>query len=336
VAIAVPAVIKEARRRRARRRGIGALLFAAAVVIATTWGAGGFTSGGGAGQSAVVRGETGWTLVSPPGFHQRAFSVSGWRWGARGVSIGNFSPLPTADSTRGSSSVPARGVLFQLYMRWDALESPIGSDVRLPLTLRDFPGFAKAPASYVFTANANRFVAVVGAGPHVSKADLHALVQTISSVRFRPLRKGEITGSGYVILKRPGAYPLGSVTRVDPHHAKLRPFYVIHDRQGLRVVGWEPNLFPGKRLPCDIRLNRAREQFFCPDGGRWDSSDNVIVNPTGATEIEPLERYDIGTSQGHLLVTESVQYISGRAPALARTVRACPNYQPESSSSRTS
>lgn len=38
----------------------------------------------------------------------------------------------------------------------------------------------------------------------------------------------------------------------------------------------------------------------------------------------------------HLLVTESVGYFSGCAASLAHHVPACPNYQPVSSSSRTS
>ena len=67
-----------------------------------------------------------------------------------------------------SLRVPPHGVLFQLYTWWAALESPIGRDVRLPLTLRDFPGFTKAPAGYGFTANGDSFVAVVGVGRDVS------------------------------------------------------------------------------------------------------------------------------------------------------------------------
>jgi len=62
----------------------------------------------------------------------------------------------------------------------------------------------------------------------------------------------------------------------------------------------------------------------------------VIVNPPHAKDIDPLEAYLITTSQGHLLVSESVGYVSGCAVNLARHVPACPNYQPVSSSSRTS
>jgi len=221
-----------------------------------------------------------------------------------------------------------------MYTLWIALDSPIGKDPRLPLTLRDFPGFRDAPASYSFTANGYRFVAVAGAGRDVSQADLRALEQMISSVRFKPVRTGEIT-NGYYVLKRPSAYPVGTITRIRPpkflpdHRTRLWPFYLIHDRRGLRAVGWQSP-------PCNVALDRARGQFFCPGGGRWDSFGNTMANPPGAKQIEPLESYATTVSQGHLLVNEFVQYQAGCAHNLARRLRACPNYQPVSSSSRTS
>jgi hypothetical protein len=172
------------------------------------------------------------------------------------------------------------------------------------------------------------FSAVAGGGRDTSASDVRALAQTIASVRFPPLRSGDLAGSFYV-LKRPGAYPLGTVTRVHPRPATLSPFYLVHDRSGFRAIGWQS-------VPCGIRFDSSQSQFFCPGGGRWDSAGNVIVNPPGARDIEPLVRYGTAISQGHLLLTESVGYVSGCAANLARHVPACPNYQPDSSNSRTS
>jgi len=303
---------------------------AAVVALTATWAGGGFEGGGGPGSPLEFRSETGWTLSYPGALHRRAFDMRGFGFHAYGVAVGNFDPLPEAVSPDDPRPlhIPARGVLFQLYVLDGDLDAPLGSKGRLPLTVRDFAGFGNAPAMYLFTANGYGFAAVAAAGRDASPSDRQALSRTIQSVRLPRLRVGQITGSvGFYVAKRLSAYPLGSVTGVHP--AKLSPFYVINDRHGLRVVGWQG-------LACDVQLDRARRQFFCPGGGRWDSFGNTIVNPPAAKQIEPLVRYATATSQGHLLVTERVAYVAGCAAALARTVRDCPNYQPVSSSSRTS
>jgi len=195
VAIAVPAVIQDARRRqRLRRRGLAAFLLAAAVAVKATWSAGGLPGGGGS-STVTFHSTDGWTVTYPSRFHRSAFGVGCGNaiscpeveFG-RGVSIGNFSPLTTDDV------VPPTGVLFQLYTgRLDGVGT---TRARLPLTLRDFPLFAVDPAhvrqagpgSYVFQVNGQSFHAVVAAGRSAAPADLRALSQLVSSVRFSRAR----------------------------------------------------------------------------------------------------------------------------------------------------
>jgi hypothetical protein len=191
VAIAVPAVIEDARRRqRLRRRGLGAFVLAAAVAVAATLGAGGLPGGGGS-ATVTFHSADGWTITYPSRFHRWAFGVGCGNAiscpefeFSRGVSIGNFSPLPTDDV------VPPTGVLFQLFTgNVDGLGA---KNVQLPLTLRDFPLFAVDPAhvrqagpgSYDFQIKGQSFHVVVVAGRITSRADLRALSQLVSSVRF--------------------------------------------------------------------------------------------------------------------------------------------------------
>ena len=196
------------------------------------------------------------------------------------------------------------------------------------MALRSFPG--RMPVSRVFAANGSAFIAVAETGRGASRNDRRALSTIITSLRFPRLRVGEVTGDErFYVLKATNAYPLGSITRIDPRGAGLLPFYLFHDDGGFRAIGSQP-------FPCDIRFDRAHGQFLCPGGGRWDSAGNVIADPRGATGIEPLEAYLTTTAQGHLLVSESVGYVAGCAPPLVSSDRACPNYQPDASSSRTS
>ncbi len=169
MAIASPAVIKDARSRQ-RRRWIAFAALAAAVAVTATWGAGGFTSGGGSGVAAVLHGSAGWTLTVPTRLQRRLFDIRGFRWEARGVTVGNFSPLPVATSPDRPQpiEVPTHGVLFQLYTF--SPDGPVwGRDAHFPLTLRDFPGLARGPKAYVFSENGYGFLSLVAVGHDVSR-----------------------------------------------------------------------------------------------------------------------------------------------------------------------
>jgi hypothetical protein len=189
VAIAVPAVIKEARRRqRLRRLGLGASALAVGA-LAATWGVGALPGDGGS-ATTTFRSDEGWTITYPSAFHRLRFDVvpgGVTSDDAKGVSIGNFEPLPNPYSALG---VPSTGVLFQLYT--DDRLAVGAKNVRFPLAFHDFPTFAVDPAHirqagpgrYDFRVDGRGFSAVVIAGRSASRADLRALSSLVSSVRF--------------------------------------------------------------------------------------------------------------------------------------------------------
>ena len=120
-----------------RKRVVGAVAVLAAASIAATWAAGGFSREGGS--ASVVRAPAGWTVTLPSAFHRRTFDLAGPDWSARGVSIGNFQPLPAAENGQ-AVRVPAQGVLFQLYTVVGSSISPLGQENALPLKLHSLPG----------------------------------------------------------------------------------------------------------------------------------------------------------------------------------------------------
>ncbi len=182
---------------------LGAVGFAAAVAVTATWALGGLPGSGGS-ATTTFRSDEGWTITYPSAFHRRTFWVG---FGGvvivsdRGVSIGNFWPLPAAhlwatspDPLSGSATqligVPPQGVLFQLY---SSGRGP-GGAAHFPLTLHDLLPYGvdpfhfrqAGPGEIDFDINGKTFSAVAIVGPVASRADLDALSRLISSVRFSP------------------------------------------------------------------------------------------------------------------------------------------------------
>jgi hypothetical protein len=262
----------------------------------------------------------GWTISYPRAFDARAFTIQGFDVDQIGVSIANFSPPPNPDfqtTTYKPVHLPADSVVFQLtHYEGGLFRSGAASEPRFPLTLSDFTkttGFSASRRTYEFQANGTGFHAVVSIGPKATSTNWQALATIVSSLRFPTLKPGTVTPSGYYVLQPPSAYPIGTVTRYDPaksasgKQGQLQPFYLVHDVDGFRAVGWPSNMYPPRyKPPCNVRFDPKQFQFYCPNGPHWDSHGRDLAHLHKPRLYRPLYLYATSISQDdHVMVSEN-------------------------------
>jgi hypothetical protein len=155
-------------------------------------------------------------------------------------------------------------------------------------------------------------------GPKASSADRATVWRIVSSLRFRSLRTGQVTGNdSFLVLKKASSYPVGYVHRLGARKLRVQA-YLVRARHGFYGIG---GLAMGNRgdFPCPMRFDRSRFEFACANGPRrW----NRVGRPlwTGANYHDYLGvLIDVKVGQdGHVLFSPSVTAAVAGASALEK------------------
>jgi|tagenome__1003787_1003787.scaffolds.fasta_scaffold20888046_2 hypothetical protein len=275
----------------------------------------------------VVRGDTGWTLTVPQGFHVER-SAGGFRGPATEVTVASFRSgagirayetalesgfhdVPPLDS---AGRFPLDGVavrVVRLEGGPPAFEWP-GRETSLPLRLRDFraskwqwePARGPRPLESGVQALGRSYLVFTWVGPWASAGRRRGLARVVASLSFPRAHEGQQVGRGDVVLGPTSRYPARSFTRVRLHG---RAGWVVHSPVGFYVLwqGWRDG---GYRARCALELDRARREFFCGNlDARWDRVGRVLVRPRGRRR-QPLWWIACDVmSDGHLLASSTLR-----------------------------
>lgn len=259
--------------------------FLAALAFAGVGLASGCLGGSDSGGGRYSDPEIGWTISVPVGFH--AASVERCEFGCVAGSV--FANFPfDGDALARLQRPPDNAIALWIGRSGSGVSRPRW-DVRLPLKLTDLrPSIRHNPRvvelGRPFSANGWALDARALIGRDASEPDRAALERMLASLRFPPLEEGTVAGDGSYVLGRTQRYPVGSVTR---HGKRDLPFsrritrltfYLVHAPGGFYAIGHTANLVGGFPA-CPLQFDRARSEFFCSYGARWDRVGRVLANP---------------------------------------------------------
>jgi hypothetical protein len=280
--------------------------------------------------------DDGWAICYPNRMTLTEFVREGENAVALGIGIANFdAELRTWDGYwQMLRTFPADGTL--LTFGWGAAASGCGGDPfgrpdsTFPLDLSDLApderkgggGSEPRPVGEVVIANGISYSLRVWVGPEASPDDRRAMGAIVGSLRFFPLRPGDVlqptSCEVYYVLDRPDHYPVGSVTEFDAREVAPgsgKQFFLVHVQEGFYTLTWDdtgPWDDSGEFRRCDIAFYPESEQFVCRDGGnrytlRGDlvgGSDGPDVDSEG-TPMEPHSLHVRVALDGHLLVLQN-------------------------------
>jgi len=307
-----------------RRRGFryrlapGMLLLVVAVLLLLACGSG-VSHASGNPSGGVYRDSTfGFRLTYPAGLHARAVSRNYPMLSFKGVAVTNLPArqAPTTADIPALSKLPSGAAVFLLeHMDGGpvpALERP---EAHFPLRAAGFGSIRDVAIpkgaswrEHGFSANGWDLLADVYFGPSASQADRAAIWSVVSSLCFKSLRKGQRTGDGgFLVLKKAGSYPVGSVERVSANT------YLVRARRGYYGIGglaWT-NATP---FPCPLRVERAKIEFACKNGPRrWDRMGRPLWKSSSRRDfLGVLPAVKVG-QDGHVLFTPDETAFGTRA-----------------------
>jgi hypothetical protein len=211
------------------------------------------------------------------------------------------------------SKLPPRSVVF-LIERVNGGPMPMLSEpeTHFPLRASSFtpvrgvslPEGASWRESSIW-ANGWNLGADVYFAPRSSSADRAAIWRIVSSLRFRSLRPGELTGDGeFLVLKKASSYPVGFVQRL--HVKALRAqAYLVRAPHGFYGISGLATRFPNN-LPCPTRFDRSRLEFVCANGPRrWSRMGRPLWKGAGYRDyLTVLIAVKVG-QDGHVLFSSS-------------------------------
>jgi hypothetical protein len=274
----------------------------------------------------TYRDDAGWS-ISYPADLQLERSRASLRVSIEEVTVASFKPRsPLRTGRTGSSSwlridpptdstgrFPADGNAVRVLRREGGrapnVELP---ETRLPLELDALPassaegGKLRPALERDLVGNGFSFRLQLWIAPDAPAEARRRLAEVGRSIRFRPLTTGEVVGHGFTVLERADSYPLRSVTRV---HAGGRPFHLVHAPGGWYALGWRgSSISGGYKGDCDVRFERSRFLFTCPElGAEWDRVGRVVTRPAGASLDDPLEMTVAKVAHdGHVLLHPGV------------------------------
>lgn len=259
----------------------------------------------GSGTATYRDSQFGWTLRYPHRFHLRPIS-GGSVTPVDGLEIANYS---LSVSTTARELAPG-GVEFSLIQigRGPSPLPPGPNRATFPFSTREFR-LEHGSFSLSIPAEGVTFQASLRKGSKPSEHDVAAIRATVSSLRFPALQVGHFAPSGFYVLGRPSAYPLGSVTPIGGGPGllgsprKSAPFDLVHTGDGFWKIDW-PSYYAHPYTSCGVRFDPRRRQFRCRNGAIWDLEGNVVRNPDPTRyHDQPLSRTPVTVSyDGYVVV----------------------------------
>jgi hypothetical protein len=228
-----------------------------------------------------------------------------------GIWIANYTPT-FRRSGPSFANVPDTGVAVEFLRVAGPLieESP---DTSTHVTVADLTSYySGAWPSASLQVDGLTYRIEVAEGARASAANRAAVTDVVESLRFLPVREGTMIGYGwsYLVLGRPTAYPVGSVTRFDGSNVPFQamgqalPFYLVHVPEGFYALTWAQEAADGKFGDCGVTYDPATLEFSCPGGGRWSVDGKVITKPAPGYPDQPSNVLLVRlSSDGHVLVT---------------------------------
>jgi hypothetical protein len=232
----------------------------------------------------------GWVVDVPRGFRVSRYDRLVGFSAQRGSVIATF---PLGDKPWVAlERMPTDGVAFVLDFapRRDRPDV-LGEDTRLPLRLDSFAWLTRQSAPIVrrfanVDANGYRFFATAYIGSRSSRTQTAALRRLVASLRFRGLREGRVTPSGFYVVGKASRYRIPSATQVSfselPRTDRIwqRPFHLVRSPGGFYTLAHVANL-QGGFPECKVRFDSSRFEFTCTNGARWDRIGRVLAAPRG-------------------------------------------------------
>jgi hypothetical protein len=263
----------------------------------------------------------GWTIRYPAGLDVVHISAA-VRWPLDGVRLTSFVPdmsNPIGDEPEMGwlRTFPSTGVAAQIWYLGALGGAYSARSAAFPLKPRTFSrtrpyegGAEPHPFYRYFGANGYAFSAAVWIGHDASAADKRAIWSVIRSLRFPALHARTIYHDAVYVLGRTSAYPVGSVTVIQPSSLPVGPrlrhpqgFYLVHAPRAFyvpeKIFGYPVRPF----RTCPVSYNPATSQFYCPGTNlRWNRKGQPIGAHAGdgrQWQLQP--RLAAVSTNGHVM-----------------------------------